>query len=137
MANATAEINTPRMLSAYDMTWEKTVTTSAQIYQGTMVGITTGGKFSRAGGASGGFNGPVVGRAQKSVLGDGTLTCRVDQGIFKWGNAGAAIAATDVGKLCYAADDNNVNLTNTNQTAGRIIQVDSDGVWVLSGIGLA
>jgi hypothetical protein len=80
----------------------------------------------------------VIGMALASVTGgagDGDETVEVEHGTFLLGNsAGAdAIAADDVGKLCYAVDDDTVALTSaggTRPVAGVIREVGSSGVWV-------
>lgn len=66
-----------------------------------------------------------------------TRKIKAKSGIFKWGNsaAGDAIAEDDVGKDCYLVDDQTVALTDgtgTRSKAGKVYQVDSDGVWVLT-----
>jgi len=54
-------------------------------------------------------------------------------GPFANSAAADAIAADDVGKDCYIVDDNTVALTDgtgTRSRAGKIYEVDSEGVWV-------
>lgn len=80
----------------------------------------------------------VIGMALKSVTGgagDGDETVEVEHGTFLLGNSANAdaIAADDVGKLCYAVDDDTVALTSAGgirPVAGVIREVDSNGVWV-------
>lgn len=71
---------------------------------------------------------------------DGDRTCLVHQGIHKWNNSGGdAVVAGDVGKIVFAVDDNTVSHTNggnTQSAAGFAVQVDSDGVWVLTHFGM-
>lgn len=69
---------------------------------------------------------------------NGDLSVRVKRGTFKFGNssAGDLIAQADVGADCYIVDDQTVaktSATNTRSVAGKIIAVDSDGVWVKIG----
>lgn len=66
---------------------------------------------------------------------DGDLNAEVSVGVFRWLNstAGDLIAADDIGKLCYVVDDQTVALTDgtsTRSVAGRIVDVDAEGVWV-------
>lgn len=53
---------------------------------------------------------------------------------FKWKNHGAdAIVQADLGKTCYIVDDETVaktNGTSTRSAAGKVVGIESDGVWV-------
>lgn len=53
---------------------------------------------------------------------------------FKWVNyASDLIVQADLGKTCYIVDDQTVaktNGTSTRSVAGKVIQIDADGVWV-------
>jgi hypothetical protein len=63
-----------------------------------------------------------------------TRKIRYRTGIFgPFANNGTTIAADDVGKECFAVDDNTVDLTNggaTRSRAGIIYAVTAAGVWV-------
>ena len=66
---------------------------------------------------------------------NGDVSVRVKRGTFKFGNssAGDLIAQADVGADCYIVDDQTVaktNGTNTRSVAGKVFDVDADGVWV-------
>lgn len=53
--------------------------------------------------------------------------------VFRWDNdtGAGALAQADVGADCYIKDDHTVSKTSTSRTvAGKLIEVDSDGVWV-------
>jgi hypothetical protein len=96
-----------------------------------------------------------VGRAKKTTIvagADGTAVTdasgavvpgspyiEVEEGIFKWANSGSdAVVAADVGALVYIEDDQTVSHTATGKSAaGRCVQLDSDGVWVRTGLGVA
>lgn len=72
----------------------------------------------------------------------GDLTGLVEAGTFKWGNSssGDLIAQANVGSPCYVVDDQTVALTSNSgarSLAGIIQGVDSDGVWVQSGLGIS
>lgn len=80
-----------------------------------------------------------IGRAQErvdnSAGADGAETVKVDAGIFRFANsaAGDEITAADIGSDCYGVDDQTVaktNGTNTRSVAGKIFDVDANGVWV-------
>jgi len=62
----------------------------------------------------------------------------VRPGVFKFANSanGDLIAQANVCADCYIVDDNTVALTDgggTRSRAGKIVGVDSDGVWVVVG----
>ena len=69
---------------------------------------------------------------------DGALSVQVRRGSFRFGNSasGDLVAQADAGADCYLVDDQTVaktSGTNTRSVAGKIIAVDSDGVWVKIG----
>ena len=69
---------------------------------------------------------------------DGALSVQVRRGTFRFGNSasGDLVAQADAGADCYLVDDQTVAKTsgaNTRSVAGKIIAVDSDGVWVKIG----
>lgn len=68
----------------------------------------------------------------------GSPYIEVDEGIFKWANSGTdAVVAADVGSLVYIEDDQTVSHTATGKSAaGRCVRLDSDGVWVRTGLGV-
>jgi len=73
-----------------------------------------------------------------NTLGDaGDLSATVRRGVFQFENSGGGdeITAAHVGRLCYAEDDQTVALTadlagTARPIAGRIVDVESSGVWV-------
>ncbi len=73
--------------------------------------------------------------ADNSAGADGDLSVRVGRGIYKFQNSAGAdlITRSDIGADCYGVDDQTVartDGTNTRSRAGKIHDVDSDGVWV-------
>lgn len=65
---------------------------------------------------------------------DGAKLCTVESGCFRWVN-GDSVAQADVGGVAYMVDDQTVakaDGTGTRSMAGRITEVDSSGVWVLT-----
>ncbi len=58
----------------------------------------------------------------------------IRRGIFRFANTAAdAVTRAEIGKSCYIVDDYSVaktNGTNTRSIAGKVIDVDSNGVWV-------
>ncbi|MCO5083076.1 MAG: hypothetical protein M9955_15645 [Rhizobiaceae bacterium] len=70
--------------------------------------------------------------------GDGAAKVTAERGCFKFANSTStdAIAGSEIGKDCYLVDDQTVAKTNgssTRSVAGKVIDVDSDGVWVALG----
>ena len=76
-----------------------------------------------------------VGRVEEYTLATAVASAakvKVRTGCFKFANSvGDAIAAADIGAVCYIEDDQTVCKTlGSNSVAGYIKQVDTDGVWV-------
>lgn len=68
---------------------------------------------------------------------DGAKKVQTKRGTFKFFNLGAdAVVVGDVGKDCYLVDDQTVaktSNTNARSIAGKVIAVESDGVFVRVG----
>ncbi|MCC4116354.1 hypothetical protein LLG90_13420 [Aromatoleum toluclasticum] len=114
------------------------VAASTTIHQGALVALSAG--YAAPGATATGL--VAVGRAEESAVAvsAGDAKVRVRRGSFKFANsaAGDQIAQADVGADCYIVDDATVaktNGTNTRSRAGKIVAVDSDGVWVQIGLG--
>jgi len=116
------------------------VAASAVIYGGAMVATNAAGDAVKVT-ASSALK--VWGRCERQVDNTGgaagALRVSVRQGVFFFTNgAGAnAIGAGDVGKLCYASDDNTVNLTDGAglwPAAGKIFGLNASG-QVAVGLG--
>lgn len=80
-----------------------------------------------------------VGRANERVDNSGgaagDLRINVETGVFRYGNSATTdlITIADIGKPCYAVDDQTVaktSGTNARSIAGFIYDVDAIGVWV-------
>lgn len=108
---------------------------AAKIYGGGMVSLDGGYAKAMVMEAAKQF----AGRAEETVdnssgsAGDKSVLVRSGRA-FKWANAAGsnAITQADVGGKAYALDDQTVTDTSAGSTeVGRILQVDSDGVWVL------
>lgn len=103
------------------------------IYQGTQVCVNSSG-YAVSGADTAGLR--AVGRAAETVDNTdgsaGDLSINVDVGVFRFDNsATAAVDADDIGKVCYVEDNQTVAETSTNLVkAGKVFDVDSDGVWV-------
>lgn len=78
------------------------------------------------------------GVAQISATGSavaGEVRCTVERGTFRFENsaAGDLITKADIGNDCWGVDDQTVAKTNggaTRSIAGKIFDVDAQGVWV-------
>ena len=70
---------------------------------------------------------------------DSAVRVDVEPGVFQFANsaAGDLIGITEIGKDVYIVDDQTVaktSGTNTRSIAGKVKDVDANGVWVLVGI---
>lgn len=80
-----------------------------------------------------------VGEFAETRTGDGTQTVMIrlhhDIVTRRWANdSGTAVAATDVGRMCFVKDSSTVSMSSAGgrQRAGIVIAVDSLGVRVMS-----
>lgn len=79
-----------------------------------------------------------VGRAEETVVNsgaNGAKNIEVRRGVFRWKNsaAGDLITRAEIGDNCYIVDDETVAKTDgtgTRSIAGKIRDVDAQGVWV-------
>lgn len=135
MTALTADRDTPEKLSSIAMPHERTGIDSDVFYQGALVVYDqSDGKFKPG---QAGTDLIAFGRCERQVTTgtSNTLTVPVRSGIFRFENSASAdlIESDDVGKTCYVVDDQTVALTDgssTRSAAGKIYDVDSDGVWV-------
>jgi hypothetical protein len=81
----------------------------------------------------------VIGRIEATVNNvggaQGARRARILRGVFKWANsaAGDQIVQADLLNDCFIVNSTTVaktNGTNTRSRAGRVVGIDSDGVWV-------
>lgn len=113
------------------------VASGVTINAGTLVSLLTANGNAVPGGTA--ASGNAVGVAQDTVVGDGTKTVEAWRGeAFHFGNSASADAITraDIGATAYIADDQTVaktDNTGARKAAGKIIDVDASGVWVLVG----
>jgi predicted ThiF/HesA family dinucleotide-utilizing enzyme len=106
-----------------------------KIYAGALVARDANG-YAIPGATATGILG--VGRAESQVDNssgaDGDLTVEVRKGVFRFDNdATDPVGHADVGNDCYIVDDQTVAKTDgtgTRSVAGKVFDVDSDGVWV-------
>jgi hypothetical protein len=130
MSAATAAINTPERPGT---TTSYPIAAATVLYAGALVALNSSGNAVAAADTAGLR---VVGRAEETVDNSagaaGALSIPVKEGVFKYSNSGtAAVDADDKGKLCFIEDDNTVAETSTHKVhAGRVVDVESDGVWI-------
>lgn len=65
----------------------------------------------------------------------GAVTVPIEKGIFRYANSASTdlVTTADLGNNCYIVDDQTVAKTNgssTRSVAGKIHDVDAQGVWV-------
>jgi hypothetical protein len=130
----TADRNTPRLEGDIK---QMLMASGAKIFAGGLVMRSATG-FATKGATALSLHG--AGRAEEQVDnsagGNGDLVIKVREGVFRLDNSASTDEITDaeVGKLCYAVDDQTVaktNGTNTRSVAGIVVGVDELGVHVL------
>ena len=109
------------------------LTSGGTIYAGEMVCVWSNDLAYVAGDTT---NYAVVGRALKTVSSGEAVA--VKRGVFRWANQGS-FAAGDIGSLCYVWTNTAFSVTtaaiaSADIKAGRIVDVDSSGVWVDSRV---
>jgi len=76
----------------------------------------------------------VIGRAERTIEDSlGTEVVRIRRGVFRYDSGTSTISNFHIGRIVYTVDDATVGLpgdSTTRNEVGRIIDVDSDGVWV-------
>lgn len=129
MAAATFSIDTPERDGSIV---SLPVAAATTIYAGTLVAVNSSG-FAVPAADTAGLR--VVGRSEEDVVNAGSagdVSVLVKRGIFRFANsATAAVDPDDVGKIALVEDNQTVAETATNAVkAGRIIAVETSGVWV-------
>ena len=133
MAALSADRNTP-IRTAED--FEFPVAASTLIYAGSLVCINASSLATKGAVATTlKCVGVAQERADNSAGAASAIRVKVRRGCFRFANssAGDLIALADVGADCYIVDDQTVAKTNggsTRSVAGKIRDVDADGVWV-------
>lgn len=136
MTVLTADRNTPER-SGSEFTLP--LSNDAVVFAGGMVQVDSSENVSAAG-VAGGRRAVGVARESMDNTGgiNGDLSVRVRRGVFRFANDAASIALGDIGKECFVVDDQTVNLNDNvgaRIVAGRIVDVDDQGVWVDVGGG--
>lgn len=112
------------------------VAASTKIYAGALVALNSAGYLTK-GAASTTLKAVGVAQvlADNSAGANAAIRCAVRRGCFKFANSASTdlIALTEVGSDCYIVDDQTVAKTNgssSRSVAGKVRDVESDGVWV-------
>ncbi len=112
------------------------VATNVKIYAGALVALNASG-YATPGAVATTLT--YFGRAEEQVDNtggaDGSKTVNVRRKkAFKFKNYGPdAVVQADLGKTCYIVDDETVAKTDgtaTRSAAGKVVGLDSDGVWI-------
>ncbi|KAB2906019.1 MAG: hypothetical protein F9K35_01260 [Burkholderiaceae bacterium] len=115
---------------------EPPVAATTRIYVGALVAINAAG-LAVPGATSAALKcvGSALSPADNTLGAAGAIRVKVDKRPACFGNSAAADAITlaDVGADCFMVDDQTVAKTNggnTRSRAGKVFDVDADGVWV-------
>ena len=132
MADLTAAIaTTTEMDSPFGFVTEFVVKSGATIYQGSGVAIGSDGYIVHSSQASALYT---LGRAEQTVVGDGTLRCRVKMGVMRFANdAGHLLSIANRLGPCYWTDDQTVGTDSSKLLAGVVIDADASWAYVLMG----
>lgn len=120
------------------------VAANTRIFAGSLVAINASGNAVPVTNTGSATTLRVIGRAadhvdnRTDVEGPGlagSLSVKVEFGVFQWANLSDSISLANLGSACYAQDDQTVALSSDGgdrPVAGRIVDVDDGGVWVES-----
>ena len=115
---------------------EPPVAANARIFGGALVAINSAGYAVPGSTATGlATAGVAQHRADNTGAIAGAIRVRLSKMPHQFGNSAStdAITLADVGKDCFIVDDQTVAKTDgtgTRSRAGRVFDVDADGVWV-------
>lgn len=113
---------------------------SVEIFAGSIVMLNATGYATPGAAATGQI---CAGRAEEhvdnSAGADGDKNVTVRSGVFKFANSASAdeITLAEIGDNCYIVDDQTVAKTDgtgARSVAGKVVDVESDGVWVRMGL---
>lgn len=112
------------------------VAASVKIYAGALVALDSSGNAKPGETATGILGiGRAESQADNSSGSAGDINVEVRKGVFRFENStgGDEITLSDIGSDCYIVDDSTVaktDGTSTRSVAGKVFDVDTDGVWV-------
>lgn len=133
MANTAKDLPTAERIN-YDTPYP--VAAAAVLYRGAALGsvVVSNVRYARAWQAGDLIIGVAQDYVDNTTGANGAKSIRVRRGCFKF-QQNATITGTHVDAYAKLVDDQTVAVettpaTQTSSTLGRIVQVDSDGVWV-------
>lgn len=133
MAALSAARNTPQRIGSQAFP----VKANTTVHQGSLVVIDAG--YLAPGRTAAGLIAAGMAESSGTAVAAGDAQVPVRYGVFKFGNLAAdLVAQADVATDCYIVDDQTVSKTNggaTRSRAGKVVAVESDGVWVQIGLG--
>lgn len=132
-----AALSEPRVTPRRDgRGFGRAVAAAKKIFEGSIVCLNATG-FATPGATATTLvaDGVALSTVDNSAGADGDKTVEVEKGVFRFGNSAStdAITRAEIGDDCYIVDDQTVaktSGTNTRSIAGKIVDVDSVGVWV-------
>jgi hypothetical protein len=117
-------------------TFAAPVAANVRIYAGALVALTAAG-FATPGVVATTLKVGGCAKTEANNLGGaaGAVTVEFDKGVFRYKNSASAdlITIADIGANAFIVDDETVAKTNggsTRSVAGRIVDVDAQGVWI-------
>lgn len=136
MAALTKDRDTP---SRDGTTVSHPVAAGAHIYAGALVVLNASSGYAAPGSTATGLValGRAEGVADNSSGADGAVAVVVRKGCYRYANlVSDPVTRTGIGGNCYIVDDQTVAATsdtNTRSVAGKVVDLDASGVWVLVG----
>lgn len=117
----------------------RAVVAGAKIYQGALVALNAAG-YATPGATATTLvaDGLALETVDNTDGASGAVGVELEKGTYRFANSAAAdaITAAEIGDDCYIVDDQTVAKTsgsNTRSIAGKIVDVDAQGVWVRIG----
>lgn len=110
---------------------------AVKIWAGTIVMLNASGYATSGATATGQIaDGVAMDTVDNSAGSAGDLSLPVEKGCFRFANSASsdAITIAEIGDNCYIVDNQTVAKTDgsaTRSVAGKIMDVDAEGVWVL------
>jgi hypothetical protein len=136
MVALTADRNTPRREG---LDYSDPVAANVTIFAGALVMLNASGNATPGTAATGQIaRGVAVEKVQNGATA-GAVQVKTRPGVYRFLNSASAdeITRAHIGDECFIVTDSQVALTNggsTRSVAGRVVQVDAQGVWVQVGI---